>query len=220
MTRKFTAKLIDLGIPVTLELDYSDTQECPTSWWADHDPLIACWHRRYILGHQEGKTRLRELVRGSRRYRDTWEEERLWTPTDGSYGNKHYLDLDDWRDLALGAVKSGCLVLPVYLYDHSGLAVSLSPFSCPWDSGQVGLMVWSREQREAYHGKRFRDTNKRRQTDIATMESFFEEWQLYIHGEVYTVMVSDAEDKEQIDCCGDLYGLDYALGLPSKNISA
>ncbi len=31
-------------------------------------------------------------------------------------------------------------ITPVYMYDHSGLVLSTSPFSCPWDNGQVGFM--------------------------------------------------------------------------------
>ena len=31
-------------------------------------------------------------------------------------------------------------ITPVYMYDHSGLALSTTPFSCPWDSGQAGFM--------------------------------------------------------------------------------
>jgi len=29
-------------------------------------------------------------------------------------------------------------ILPLYLYDHSGITISTSPFGCNWDSGQVG----------------------------------------------------------------------------------
>lgn len=32
------------------------------------------------------------------------------------------------------------VVLPVYMYDHSGITLSTSPFSCPWDSGMVGFI--------------------------------------------------------------------------------
>lgn len=38
-------------------------------------------------------------------------------------------------------VPEGSIVLPLYLYDHSGISMSTSPFSCPWDSGQVGVIV-------------------------------------------------------------------------------
>lgn len=30
---------------------------------------------------------------------------------------------------------------PLYGYAHSGVSISLSPFSCPWDSGQIGEVV-------------------------------------------------------------------------------
>ena len=30
------------------------------------------------------------------------------------------------------------IILPLFLYDHSGITMSTGPFSCPWDSGQVG----------------------------------------------------------------------------------
>ena len=41
--------------------------------------------------------------------------------------------------------------LPLYLYDHSGLTMSTGPFSCPWDSGQVGwIFVTAEEVRQAY----------------------------------------------------------------------
>jgi len=33
---------------------------------------------------------------------------------------------------------------PVYAYVHSGVDLSLSPFSCPWDSGQSGVIFISR----------------------------------------------------------------------------
>jgi len=29
---------------------------------------------------------------------------------------------------------------PLYLYDHSGITMSTKPFSCRWDSGQVGII--------------------------------------------------------------------------------
>ena len=32
------------------------------------------------------------------------------------------------------------LVMPLYLYDHSGIAISTGSFSCPWDSGKIGII--------------------------------------------------------------------------------
>ena len=37
------------------------------------------------------------------------------------------------------------VILPLYLYDHSGITMSTGPFSCPWDSGQVGWIYASKK---------------------------------------------------------------------------
>lgn len=37
------------------------------------------------------------------------------------------------------------VLLPLYLYDHSGITMKTSGFSCPWDSGQVGFIYASKD---------------------------------------------------------------------------
>ena len=37
------------------------------------------------------------------------------------------------------------VILPLYLYDHSGITISTEPFSCNWDSGQIGWAFVSKE---------------------------------------------------------------------------
>lgn len=48
--------------------------------------------------------------------------------------------LEEWKD----ENPHGC-ILPLYLYDHSGLTMSTGPFECPWDSGQVGWIYMTTE---------------------------------------------------------------------------
>jgi hypothetical protein len=205
------------GQKVLVTYRYEDFAECPTSTWDHTMPIIGCWHRRYNLGHSDGQSRIKELVREARAYSPDWEEKQFSTPSAGCYDNRHFLDLDDWSGLAAAAIKAGCIVLRVFLYDHSGLAVSLSnkhyPFNCPWDSGVVGIMVWSREQREAFHGKPIlRDTKRRRERDTRIMESLFSEWACYLSGEVYEISVTDPQTQEILECCGGFHGWDYAQG--------
>lgn len=38
------------------------------------------------------------------------------------------------------------VILPLFLYDHSGITMSTSVFSCPWDSGQVGWIYASKQK--------------------------------------------------------------------------
>ena len=45
--------------------------------------------------------------------------------------------------------------LPIYMYEHGAVAVSTKPFSCPWDSGQIGFIFVSKEKlRKEYGVKR------------------------------------------------------------------
>jgi hypothetical protein len=61
-------------------------------------------------------------------------------------GDKH-----DWNSpqdfLGWSKEQKGRLfLLPLYLYDHSGITMSTSPFSCSWDSGQVGYIYVTRDK--------------------------------------------------------------------------
>jgi hypothetical protein len=45
--------------------------------------------------------------------------------------------------------------LPVYMYEHSGIALDVEPFHCRWDSGQVGFIFVSKSKlRDKYNVKR------------------------------------------------------------------
>ena len=45
------------------------------------------------------------------------------------------------------------MILPLYLYDHSGITMNTTGFSCPWDSGQVGWIYADKRRIEAEYGK-------------------------------------------------------------------
>jgi hypothetical protein len=51
-------------------------------------------------------------------------------------------DVSGWETMKEAIMKDEAPVsiLPLFLLDHSGLTVSTSAFSCPWDSGQVGYI--------------------------------------------------------------------------------
>jgi hypothetical protein len=60
----------------------------------------------------------------------------------------HGLEMDhfnSWEGLRAHLEIDSVVVVPVYLYDHSGLTINTTGFSCPWDSGQIGFIRVSRE---------------------------------------------------------------------------
>ena len=63
-------------------------------------------------------------------------------------GDKHNFkepqDLLDWIE----ANKDTIYYLPLYIYEHGNITIKTSPFSCQWDSGQVGFIYISKENAE------------------------------------------------------------------------
>jgi hypothetical protein len=102
------------------------------------------------------------------------------------------------------AEKHKCRLYPLYLYDHSGITISLSPFSCPWDSGQVGwVMLEPADVRKEFGKKRI----SKKIWEIAEnrIEGEVETYDQYLRGEVYEFVAYD-KDGDIIDSCSGFYG--------------
>lgn len=118
-------------------------------------------------------------------------------------GDKHSYDnpsdfQNEWND-------KNAIILPLYLYDHSGITISTNPFSCPWDSGQVGYVYVSKENvRNDMHPIVERISKKRRQRAINLLKSEVKTYDMYLTGEVFGFQVE--QDGEFIDGCGGFYG--------------
>ena len=72
--------------------------------------------------------------------------------------------------------------LPVYLYDHSGLAMSTKPFGDPWDSGCVGAIFATFDKIDAEFGNHSEETLERVR-DVLRAE--ISEMHEYLSGETY-----------------------------------
>ena len=125
-------------------------------------------------------------------------------------------DAHDWRDPAafqahLKAHK-GAVILDLFLYDHSGLAMRTTPFACPWDSGQVGVIWMSRETALRECGgpgaRRLTSAIRRKAEDLLRAE--VAEYDQYLRGDVWGVRVID-EDGDEQDSIWGLYGQNNAL---------
>jgi len=118
----------------------------------------------------------------------------------------NYSTGSDCIEAAQQAQKQGDIVLPLYLYDHSGITISLSSFSCPWDSGQVGFVIIRREKMLAEFGaKKFSKSLKARALKIAQGE--VQTYDQYLKGEVYGYKIDD--DNE--DSCWGYYGQEECM---------
>jgi len=111
------------------------------------------------------------------------------------------------------ALRRGDIVLPLYMYDHSGITISLTPFQCRWDSGQVGFVVIPRKKMlEEFGGKYFAKKLKAKgmkhaESEVATLDQF-------IRGEVYGYNIFGKEkddEREELDSCWGHYGQEYCI---------
>lgn len=94
-------------------------------------------------------------------------------------------------------------IQPLYVYDHSGVTYSTSPFSCRWDSGQVGYVFTTRYDYEEFGLKeKFNPESARKK-----IENEVEHWDHYAQGNTYYFTLEDHEG-DNIECVGGFIG-DY-----------
>ena len=162
----------------TIEIESDQDIRSPRKEYDNMGTLVA-FHKRYDLGDGEDKH---------------------------SYDRA---DFSAWDEL-LAAIErdhAPAVILPVYLYDHSGQAVSTQPFHCPWDSGQVGFIFASKAKvRENFGVKRLgKATLAKARECLAGEVAVLNQ---YLGGDVWCYSVKDEAGEDVDSCCG-MYGRDY-----------
>lgn len=115
---------------------YDHNAESPREW--DNIGTMVCWHRRYNLGDKHSYNEPRDFLLDLAQQAN----EGCDRCANGDCDMFDELGLDDLLTL----VKQKFIILPLYLYDHSGITMSTSDFGDRWDSGQVGWIYASKEK--------------------------------------------------------------------------
>jgi len=116
-------------------------------------------------------------------------------------GDKHSWDKDE---LVKHINRKDVVALPIYIYDHSGITINTSGFSCQWDSGQIGFIYMDKKDiLENWGGKKL--TRKLIDKAYSYMRSSVKEFDDYITGSVYGYVVEDDEG-ENVESCWGFYG--------------
>ena len=130
-------------------------------------------------------------------------------------GDRHDLSVEEVKELAESDFNEA---LPLYLYDHSGLTMSTSPFSCPWDSGQVGGIIATEEEMKKEFGVA-KLTKEHREKARQMMMEGVETYDQYLTGDVWGYIIED-EDGMHINSLWGMYGFDYCLAEARKEVDA
>jgi len=122
-------------------------------------------------------------------------------------GDKHApagINVDSWGEIEefLFEEESAVEIIPLYLYDHSGLVLSTKPLSCAWDSGQVSFAFITAEDVMREYGEVALDTLARAKKVLdAEVQTYCD----YINGDVYGFRAIDRWGRT-IDSCWGFYG--------------
>ena len=177
----------------------------------DNFGKMVCFHRQYSLGDHHNYIDkddfLRDLYlktvgddeRGAHRYERALDlmNYKIKAP----FGSPAYEREVDER--LMKVISQKYLMLPLYLYDHSGITMNTTGFSCPWDSGQVGWIYASKEDAlREFGGKTFTAATRKKAED--RMRGEVEYYDSYLRGEAYGFELY--KDGELEDSCWGFIG--------------
>jgi hypothetical protein len=196
-------EVIELKNDHVLHIVHDTDPESPRSW--DNLGTMICVHRRYNLGDFQADNNLEclqqiaddlgitEIIEDLEMYEEIYNDEE---------------QLQDW-------IKSreDFVILPLYLYDHGGITMSTSGFSCRWDSGQVGYIYCPTNKILKEYG----NTNLSTLTKVEDiLEHEVKTYDQYLTGDVYGYKLYKKEKcdlghahLEFIDSCYGFYGDDF-----------
>ena len=189
----------------------------------DNDPMnprkeydnvgrMICHHGRYTLGDEHD-------------YRDPMD---FLNTLNQSY-NQEADDFDNMGEAIENLDKLPIIALPLFLYDHSGITMSCAPFSCPWDSGQVGFIYVPLERaRHEWPRNEDEDDAAWRQRVESYLRNEVKVYDQYLTGDVYGYIVYDGSsavddddnDAEELDSCWGFFGEDSAIEAAKEYIDA
>jgi hypothetical protein len=126
-------------------------------------------------------------------------------------GDKHdFYNADHFMEW-LEENEKDLIILPLYLFDHSGITMSTSSQmfsqvdSMGWDWGMVGYIYVTKEKIRQEYGWKY-VTSKRASTIRELLKNEVEIYDQYLTGDVYGFKVICNRCGEEIDSCWGFYG--------------
>lgn len=185
---------------------YNDCEEYFDPRQGHNYAKFICWHREYDLGDKHEYDFPEDLFADLLEFVGYTESEIRSlmdfdiTPVKRAH---NILEALNERDI---------VIMPLYLYDHSGITISVEDPKDPWDSGIVGFAYILKDEW-------FRDTDSNDEEhwkDLAKQNIYdeVELYDMYIRGEVYGYCLSKIthcptcghEEEEVLDSCGGFFG--------------
>jgi hypothetical protein len=124
----------------------------------------------------------------------------------GDKTDYRHSDFSTWAELQAKIEEDNdvFVLLPVYMYDHSGITISTSPFSCSWDSGQIGFIFCTNKQ--------VAEEKWSKEEAVQCLIGEIETYDQYLRGDVWCFAIHNPENYDEVleSCCG-FFGYDYCV---------
>jgi len=127
-------------------------------------------------------------------------------------------DYDGWEEMEEAIIKEekALVILPLYLYDHGGITINTTGFSCPWDSSQIGFIYATEERIKEFMGvkKIGKRLLKKVEKELINEVKIYDQ---YLTGDVYGFSIEKvskckccgSESNEHVDSCYGFFGSDF-----------
>jgi hypothetical protein len=178
----------------TVRIFQDEYPENPRLMWDNFGTMI-CFHDRYRLGDEHDYKFPADFV---------YDWAAHYFNNDKVHRDFMEMASTEFIDTYLTKLEKYLIILPLYLYDHSGLTMNTTGFSCPWDSGQVGwIFVKKEDVRKEYSKTKL--TPKIRKKAIELLMGEVNIYDQFLCGEVYGYTITDLTG-EETDSCGGFFG--------------
>ena len=172
---------------LTLQIYIDDDPINPRQDFENFGHMV-CWHRRYSLGDAHN-------------FVNPFEFE-IWLAGLQS-------DLEPTSARIAAAMERKAVILPLYLYDHSGITMNTTGFTCPWDSGRVGYVYATVDEIRTEFG--VKRVSKALRTKVADqLRSAVSVYDDYLTGQVFGYEIRN-DDNDVLDSCWGFFGETYCI---------
>ena len=168
-----------------IKIDFDENTESPREW--DNFGKMICWHNRYTLGDKKQLDQYSEK-----------KECKLSKLTDACNG---------WDEVeqVLRDEFEAVVILPLFLYDHSGISMRTYPHGqyAGWDGGYIGFIYATK----ADILKKFNLKKLSKKAIVRTkeiLEGEVETYNSYLTGQIFCYTVEDQAGNNH-DSCGGFY---------------
>ena len=149
--------------------------------------------------------------------RNQWDKRNGCTKADAVRDtlNEWYGEYHEYPESLRELIADHCIIVPVYAYVHSGVALSTGSFSCPWDSACIGIIWCTLDRAREEYGDGAQAYDRARKYMVGEIETL----DTYYRGSVYGFTIDDGDTYDScwgflgatIDECGVLDHIDRSM---------